>query len=538
MCNAFSKCNAHLFFWIKSLNLLTMKKHLIIFILIALLSACTPSRPESAPVTPTSPPTTIEPLPENDWWQDAVFYEIFVRSFYDTDNDGIGDFNGITAKLDYLEDLGVNAIWLMPIHPSPSYHGYDVTNYYAVNHEYGTMDDFKNLLEEAHKRDIHIIIDLVLNHTSSQHPFFVDANNNPESPYRDWYIWEESYPGWGGNLWHEGKQGLYYALFWGGMPDLNYNNPEVTEQMDKVAHYWLDDIGVDGFRLDAIKHLIEEGEITENTTATHEWLKDFYANYKSENPETYVVGEVYGAGGTIARMYTDQMDHLFNFELASGFINSANGGSNTGINSAYYFTLDSMPDGNYATFLTNHDQNRSMSNFYGNIGKAKVAASLMLTAPGTPFIYYGEEIGMLGQKPDEDIRLPMRWSGAENDGFSGSNPWHTGESGDSDTNVETQKNAPDSLLSHYRTLIALRKEYPALRTGETTILETGTSAIFASLRTEGEEKILIVVNLTDEVVSDYQIELEEIDQLRSIFGEITDLSTPIAAYETAIFLIE
>ncbi|MBT4308924.1 MAG: alpha-amylase, partial [Anaerolineae bacterium] len=425
-----------------------MKKNFFVLILIALLSACTPTQPEPAPITPTSPAVEEVPTPSNiSWWDDAIFYEIFVRSFYDSDNDGIGDFNGITAKLNYLEDLGINAIWLMPIPPSPSYHGYDVINYYAVNHEYGTMDDFKNLLEEAHKRDIRIIIDLVLNHTSSQHPFFVDASNNPESPYRDWYVWSDEYPGWGGKLWHETNHGYYYALFWERMPDLNYQNLEVTEQMEQVARYWLDDIGVDGFRLDAIKHLIEEGGITENTTATHKWLKEFYRNYKAENPETYVVGEVHGAGGTIASTYINQMDHVFNFELASGFVNSANGGSNTGINSAYHFTLEKMPDGNYATFLTNHDQNRAMSVFYGDVGKAKVAASLMLTAPGTPFIYYGEEIGMLGKKPDEDIRLPMRWSGTENAGFSGSKLWHTGESGDSATNVKIQENDPASLLS-------------------------------------------------------------------------------------------
>ena len=394
------------------------------------------------------------------------------------------------------------------------------------------MDDFKKLLGEAHRRDMHIIIDLVLNHTSSQHPFFVDAVNSPSSPYRDWYVWSDDYPGWGGNLWHETNNGYYYALFWGGMPDLNYQNPEVTAQMDKVARYWLDDIGVDGFRLDAIKHLIEEGEITENTTATHEWLEEFYIHYKAENPETYVVGEVYGAGGTIASTYTEQMDHVFNFELASGFVNSANGGSNTGINSAYHFTLENMPRGDYATFLTNHDQNRAMSVFYGDVGKAKVAASLMLTAPGTPFIYYGEEIGMLGQKPDEDIRLPMRWSRTENAGFSGTAPWHTGEAGDSYTYVEEQENDSDSLLSHYRTLIALRKNYPALRTGETAILETGTSAIYAALR----DDILVIINLTDEDVSDYEIEGNY--ELEQILGVGFDLGEVIPAYETLVFLVK
>ena len=481
-----------------------MKKHLLPFIILALLSACAPTRPQPAPVKPTSP--AIKEIPPNAWWDDAIFYEIFVRSFYDSDNNGIGDFNGITAKLDYLEELGINAIWLMPIHPSPSYHGYDVLNYYAVNHEYGTMDDFKHLLEEAHKRDMHIIIDLVLNHTSSQHPFFVDANNNPQSPYRSWYIWEENYPGWGGNLWHEGNQGYYYGLFWSGMPDLNYNNPAVTEQMEKVIRYWLNDIGVDGFRLDAIKHLIEDGQVTENTATTHEWLRSFYVTYKADSLYAYTVGEVYGAGGFIASTYTGaQLDHVFNFELASGFVNSANGGSNTGINSAFTLTLKDMPDGEYATFLTNHDQNRAMSVFYGNLGKAKIAASLMLMSPDTPFIYYGEEIGMLGKKPDEDIRLPMQWSSAENAGFSESKPWRTVDTGYPQTNVVAQMDNPDSLLSHYRTLIALRNTYPALRTGETLILDTGTSAIFASLRIQGDEAILILINLTKEPVGDYAL---------------------------------
>ncbi len=509
-----------------------MKRIVLLFLLITV--ACTP-----AAIQPTSTSIPIEPTiaPEStDWWEDAIFYEIFVRSFYDSDGNGIGDFNGITAKLDYLEELGVNAIWLMPIHPSPSYHGYDVINYYAVNHEYGTMEDFVRLLDEAHKRDMRIIIDLVLNHTSSQHPFFVDANNNPDSLYRDWYIWENEYPGWGGNLWHDGNHGMYYGLFWGGMPDLNYRNPEVTEQMDKVARYWLDEIGVDGFRLDAIKHLIEEGDITENTEATHAWLADFYQGYKSENEETYVVGEVFGAGGFIASTYAEQMDHLFNFELASGFVNSANGGSNTGINSAFHFTLEDMPTGDYATFLTNHDQNRAMSVFYNKTSKAKVAASMLLTSPGTPFIYYGEEIGMLGQKPDEDIRLPMQWTAEKNAGFTSGTPWRGVHENYTTVNVAAQNDDNASLLNHYRTLIALRKEYPALRTGKTEILDPGTNALYAALRTLGEEKILIIVNLTDESVSDYHVEIaNKQDVLFPVKKQFNfELGSAIPPYETII----
>jgi alpha-amylase len=512
-----------------------MKRSILFLLLLIIpLSACAP-----VAVEPTSTPIPAEPtsIPEKtDWWEGAIFYEIFVRSFYDSDGDGIGDFNGITEKLDYLEELGVNAIWLMPIHPSPSYHGYDVLNFYAVNHEYGTLDDFKHLLDEAHKRDMRIIIDLVLNHTSSQHPFFVDANNNPDSPYRDWYIWEADYPNWGGNLWHEGNQGVYYGLFWGGMPDLNYRNPAVTEQMEKVVRYWLDEVGVDGFRLDAIKHLIESGEITENTEATHAWLTDFYTNYKSENETTYMVGEVYGAGGFIASTYTRQLDHVFNFELASGFVNSANGGSNTGINSAFYFTLKDMPDGAYATFLTNHDQNRAMSVFYNKLGKAKVAASMLLTSPGTPFIYYGEEIGMLGQKPDEDIRLPMQWTAGENAGFTSGTPWRALHENFATVNVAAQDEDEASLLNYYRTLIALREEYPALRTGETEVLDPGTNALFVTLRTLGEEKILIIVSLTDEPVSGYHIEI--VNKWNVLFPVNNQLNfkpaSAIPPYETII----
>ncbi len=426
-----------------------------------------------------------------------------MRSFYDTDNDGIGDFNGITAKLDYLEDLGINAIWLMPIHPSPSYHGYDVLNYYNVNPEYGTMADFEHLLDEAHKRDIRIIIDLVINHTSSQYPFFIDANNNPASSYRDWYIWSESDPG---NGWHQGNQGYYFGFFWSGMPDLNFNNPEVTKFMKEVVRFWLEDVGVDGFRVDAAKHLIEEGDQWENTLATHNWYREFYQFYKADFPYAYTVGEVFGAGSSVVKSYTgDQLDQVFNFEMSSGFVNSANGGASSGINSAIHFAQADIPDFNYATFLTNHDQNRVMSVLNGDVGKAKVAAFLLLTSPGTPFLYYGEEIGMQGRKPDEDIRLPMQWSGNENAGFSGGRPWRSPDASYPQVNVEAQTIDSDSLLSHYRTLIALRKKHPALNSGDIVILEAGNPGIYAAIRKRGGDTVLILANLTKEDFSDINL---------------------------------
>jgi len=487
-----------------------MKRLIILLALTSLLLGCTPSTaiaPLSTPLPVSVSATETAPETESaQWWREAVFYEIFVRSFNDSNSDGIGDFNGITQKLDYLQSLGVNGIWLMPIHPSPSYHGYDVLNYYAVNPQYGTMADFKDLVAKAHKRGIRIIIDLVINHTSSRHPFFASANNSPDSKYRDWYVFSDIDLG---NQWHEGNGGYYYGFFQGGMPDLNYRNPEVTAQMEDVTRFWLEDIGVDGFRIDAAKHLIEEGDKIENTGATHEWFKAYYTFYKSVDEQAYTVGEVYGAGAFLATKYTGQLDHIFNFELASGFVNSVNGESNTGINGAWNFTLKDITDGDYATFLTNHDQNRVMTVLNGNESKAKLAAVMLLTAPGTPFIYYGEEIGMQGKKPDEDIRLPMPWSAEANAGFSTVTPWRAPFANYTDVNVAAQDGDPDSLLNLYRKLIQLRKEHPTLAHGSVTVLDTDNPGVYAILRKNENTQFLILINLKGEITSDYALNLPE-----------------------------
>lgn len=436
-----------------------------------------------------------------------------MRSFQDSNGDGIGDFNGLATKLDYLNDgnpathtdLGITGLWLMPIHPSPSYHGYDVTNFYAVNPEYGSMEDFKNLLSEAHRRGIHVIIDLVLNHTSIRHPFFQDALRGPDSPYYDWYVWSDS----GGTNWHptSDPSRYYFGLFCACMPDLNYRNQKVTSQMENVVRFWLEDVGVDGFRVDAARHLIEEGDKTENTPATHDWFRqNFFPAYKSFNPEAYTVGEVYGAGAVMVRSYTgDQMDQVFNFEMASGFVNSAGGGSNSGITSALKFSLEDMPDFNFATFLTNHDQNRVMSVLNGNVEEAKLAAALMLTSPGTPYIYYGEEIGMQGKKPDEDIRLPMQWTNRDHAGFTTGEPWRAPNADYPEVNAAKQASDPESLLSFYRDLIALRAEHPALRSNDVTLLNTGSSPIFAALRRQADDMILVLINLGGKTVSEYDL---------------------------------
>jgi alpha-amylase len=499
-----------------------MKILRVLTLLIIFLTACSPATAipptaltgTSVPTATSIPTLTSAPTtaPQTSWWQQAIFYEIFVRSFNDSNDDGIGDFNGITQKLDYLQDLGITALWLMPIQQSPSYHGYDVVNYFFVNPDYGTLEDFKHLLDEAHQRGMHIIIDLVLNHTSNQNPIFMEANNNTQSPYRDWFLWSSTDPGTiglNGSAWHAGKSGYYYGIFGGGMPDLNYTNPEVTTFMNKVVHYWLINVGLDGFRLDAVKYVIEEGTKLENTGLTHEWLRNFYTSYKADKSDAYTVGEIYGAGAFLAKTYTgDQMDQVFNFEMASGFVNSAAGGANSGINSAISFMLKDMPDGHFATFLTNHDQNRVMSVLNGNINQAKIAAALMLTAPGTPYIYYGEEIGMQGKKPDEDIRLPMQWSADANAGFSTATPWRAPATDYTQVNVAAELSDPNSLLHFYQALITIRRQQSALQNGAISLVTNGSTGIFSILRSDGSEKILVLINLTKSIIKDYSLSIQ------------------------------
>ena len=440
------------------------------------------------------------------WWQDTVFYEVFVRSFYDSDGDGRGDLQGLIAKLDYLndgdpetsDDLGITALWLMPIQPSPSYHGYDVTDYYTIDPDYGTLDDFRALLRAAHKRGMRVILDLVLNHTSNLHPWFF-ASRQPESRFRDWYLWTETPPEflgpWGQTVWHQAGLSAYYGLFWSGMPDLNYRNPEVTMQVYDIVRFWLDEIGVDGFRLDAIRHLIEDGETQENTPATHFWLKGFYAVAKGWNPDALLVGEIWDEPEAIVSYLDREVDVAFEFSLAEAILNGLRWSNARPIASALRTIQTVYSSGRYATFLSNHDQDRVMTRLIGNVPRAKLAASILLTLPGTPFLYYGEEIGLTGAKPDERIRTPMPWTTEEYGGFTSGRPWEPLESGAPSRSVAVQAKDADSLLSHYRQMIALRMESQALRSGSLTLLETGDGAVLAYLRETEGESLLVVHHL-------------------------------------------
>ena len=321
-----------------------------------------PVNPSTPPDVPSGSPVAA-PVP---WWNDEVFYEVFVRSFSDSDGNGVGDLQGLIDKLDYLDDLGVTALWLMPIAQSPSYHGYDTTDYYTVEADYGTNQDFKDLVAAAHERDIEVIVDLMLNHTSSEHPWFVEAASGPESGKRDWYVWSDTDTGeqteWGAPVWHPRDGAYYFGLFWEGMPDLNYNNPTVTEQMYDVARFWLQDMGADGFRLDAIRHLIEEDGNFSSTDASHDWLVGWDDFLDDVDPQSLTVGEVWDDTPVVAPYVTsDEVDLTFEFDLAEQMLRSVNSGDPAPFADQLADVLRSYPPGQFAPFLTNHDQDRVMS---------------------------------------------------------------------------------------------------------------------------------------------------------------------------------
>ena len=445
---------------------------------------------------------------ETYWWNDAVFYEIFVRSFYDSDGDGIGDFQGIIEKLDYLNDgdpntdtdLGITGIWLMPMMTSPSYHGYDVTDYYDVEPDYGTMEDFEAFLDAAHARGIKVIIDFVMNHSSSQHPWFLQSAAN-QNDYRDWYVWSDTDPGfsgpWGQQVWHNRNGDYYYGLFWGGMPDLNYDHPPVKEELFNITEFWMEK-GIDGFRLDAIKYLDENGNILENTTETFQILEEFNTVYKTANPEAFTVGEVWSTTASIVPyVQNDRLDVCFDFDLAYSIINGVQNNNPDPIQNHLQVLQSSYAKLQYATFLTNHDIDRIYNQFNENESRMKLAASIYLTLPGIPFIYYGEELGMLGTKPDENIRRPMQWNDATHAGFSTTTPWYGVGANYPTNNVADMENNPNSLLSHYKKLIHIRNAHAPLRKGYLLNLESSNDNLLSFARIYEEEAILVVSNMTN-----------------------------------------
>jgi alpha-amylase len=456
---------------------------------------------------------------QHEWAKEAVFYEIFVRSFRDSNGDGIGDLNGLIEKLDYLNDgnpattsdLGIRGIWLMPVFESPSYHGYDTIDYETIERDYGTNTDFDRLLAEAHRRGIRVIVDLVVNHTSNQHPWFLESASSPSSAKRNWYVWNDTNPNWsqpwGGNpTWHASNGSYYYGVFWGGMPDINWQNAGAKAEMLRIARFWLAK-GVDGFRLDATRYLVETGPGPgqADTPQTHAALKDLATAVRTAKPESVLVAENWTTAQIIAQYYGDtstiaggdEMPMNFNFPLADAIVNGANSASPTPVIDAIRTVQTLYPAGaNDAPFLTNHDQRRVASVLGNDTGKNRVAAAILLTLPGTPFLYYGEEVGLQNgpTSGDESKRTPMPWT--PGGGFTSGTPWFGHAPGLATANVETQTSNPASLLSRYRTLIHARNASAALQKGSIELLPSSQSTI-AFLRRTPAETVLVVHNLGD-----------------------------------------
>jgi alpha-amylase len=473
-------------------------------LLLMLMQSCFGNQPATA-----ASKVMVRPL-GNFNWQSAVAYEIFVQSFYDSNNDGTGDIPGMTSQLDYIKNLGANAIWLMPIMPSPSYHKYDVTDYRSIHPDYGTLNDFKVFLDEAHARGIAVIIDLVVNHTSCEHPWFQTAVSNPDSPYRNYYTWAD-YGTIAGNIekkktapdsdnriqWHahENDEEYYYGYFWGGMPDLNFDNPDVRREVIEIGRFWLTEVGVDGFRLDAARHIFPDHRAEDN----HQWWVEFRLAMEEVKPDVFLLGEVWDEAEVVAP-YLKGLHSLFNFNLGRSLIDGLRAGTGNELASTHKHIRDYYtrirPDFIDAIFLTNHDQQRVRSELTGP--QAKVAASLLLTLPGTPFIYYGEEIGMKGNKPDEYIREPFLWEPASTD--TGRTHWIKPKynTDERTTPLSSQKRRKNSIYSHYRHLIQLRRKHAPLNNGLLEPVTTSNRSISAYWRKYGEQSFLIVHNVSDE----------------------------------------
>ncbi len=410
----------------------------------------------------------------------AVYYEIFVRSFSDSNGDGIGDIPGIIQKLDYLKELGIKGIWLTPVHPSPTYHKYDVMNYREIDPEYGSIDDMKRLVKEAHARDISILMDYVVNHTSSQHPWFKSALSQPSSLNRNYYIWanESEKSRWDPQpynpglpwQWHkvdsnDTSKGRYYGFFWSEMPDLNFDNLEVRKTMIDNAKFWLKEVGIDGFRLDAAQHVYELNEHHKSIA----WWEEFRKGVESVKKDVYLVGEIVNAD-SIVTGYFSGLKANFHFDLGKQILSML---KDEKVPSDFIEKLSASiihhkakrPDCIDAIFLTNHDQDRIMSELSGNEAKARLAASILLTLPGQPYVYYGEEIGMLGKKPDEAIREPIRWTNNGKDSYT--TTWEALRFNiDQTISVESQKENTTSLYHQYKELISFRHSSKDLLSGD------------------------------------------------------------------------
>lgn len=428
---------------------------------------------EGPPVQQATPTSALLHYESPAWFKSATLYEIYVRSFYDSDGDGIGDLRGIELQLDYLQSLSVDALWLMPINPSPSVHGYDVTDFFAVNPEYGTLSDLQSLVAAAHDRDMKIILDFVPSHLSEQHPLFVEAYANPDSKKSDWFVFTN-------------EANTLYAGFANNreMPRFNHYNPEVVDYLTEAALFWLDldgdgdySDGVDGFRVDNA------------TFPPQEFFLSLRQSIKAVKPDALLLGETWVTDPrSLSIYYADQFDALFDFPLYSLMQGGPNSPGDGVLNGRGFASLLSAlfeeqeerypEEGLRVRFLSNHDTDRIATEVRRDENRQRLAASFLACLPGPIMVYYGEEIGMPGQKGtspwwDAYRRAPMDWYAAENG--PGQATWFVEPDGDNQPadgiSVEEQQGVPGSLLNWYRALLDLRKSIPALSDIEFLVLD-------------------------------------------------------------------
>jgi maltose alpha-D-glucosyltransferase/alpha-amylase len=495
------------------------------------------------------------PLPINQdvlWYKDAIIYQVHVRTFYDSNGDGIGDFQGLENKLGYLQQLGINAIWLMPFFPSPLRDdGYDIADYTAVHSSYGTLDDFRKLLDSAHSRGIRIIIEMVLNHTSDQHPWFQESRSSRDNPRRDWYVWSDTDNRYKGTriifldteksnwAWDPISKSYYWHRFFSHQPDLNYDDPAVREQMWKVMSFWLE-MGVDAFRLDAVPYLVErEGTNCENLPETHLILKDLRRRLDEQFPGRMLLAEANQWPADLRPYFGDgdEFHMAFHFPLMPRMFMGLKLEDRKPITEILQQTPEIPPSCQWSLFLRNHDEltlemvtdmeRDYMYDSYAedktmrlNLGirrrlaplldndrrRIELMNGMLMSLPGTPIIYYGDEIGMgdninLGDR--NGVRTPMQWSGGWNGGFSNAEPdrlyaplIQNPVYGYPAVNVLAQVGSGHSLLHWMRRIIEVRRSTAVFGRGSIEFLHPANHRILAYIRRLGNEFVLVVNNLS------------------------------------------
>jgi maltose alpha-D-glucosyltransferase/alpha-amylase len=489
---------------------------------------------------------------DNLWYKDAVIYQLHVRTFCDSNGDGIGDFVGLTQRLDYLQELGTNTIWLLPFYPSPLRDdGYDIADYTTVHPSYGTLDDFKVFLTAAHNRGLRVIIEMVMNHTSDQHPWFQEARSSQDNPKRDWYVWSDTdtkYQGvriifidtelsnWS---WDPVSKSYYWHRFFSHQPDLNFDNPAVFEAMWEIMRFWLD-MGVDGFRLDAVPYLVErEGTSCENLPETHTVIKEVRKRLDQFYPGKMLLAEANQWPADVRAYFGDgdEFHAAFHFPLMPRMFMAVKLEDRKPIIEILDQTPPIPENCQWCIFLRNHDEltlemvtdveRDYMYDEYAtdktmriNLGirrrlapmmendrrRIELLNGLLMSMPGTPIVYYGDEIGMgdniyLGDR--NGVRTPMQWNGGTNAGFSFADPERlysplisNSVYGYQVVNVDSQRRFSHSLLSWMKALIKTRNSYRVFSRGTMEFLRPSNHRVLAYIRELGNERILVVNNLS------------------------------------------